>query len=129
MDNHTAECSERGPVVGRKNDYGSGSVGSGELAAMRFSLSQTPCLSDLNPREWLRAYQSAWAESGGRAPAKVDRFPPWNLSPEKRREWGCDDAVAAADTSWHDTRIGLRTNQAHGSAGQPELWSGGLHAR
>ena len=34
MDNDTAEHSERGPVVGRKNYYGSGSVWSGRLAAM-----------------------------------------------------------------------------------------------
>jgi transposase len=99
MDNNTAERSERGPVVGRKNYYGSGSVWSGELAAMLFSLLQTLCLSGLNPRLWLTAYLSACAEAGGRAPAEVDRFLPWNLSPDQKREWGCDDAVSAADTS------------------------------
>jgi transposase len=99
MDNNTAERSERGPVVGRKNYYGSGSVWSGQLAAMLFSLLQTLCLSGLNPRLWLTAYLSACAEAGGRAPAEVDRFLPWNLSPETRREWGSDDAVPAADTS------------------------------
>ena len=99
MDNNTAERSERGPVVGRKNYYGSGSVGSGELAAMLFSLFQTLCLSGLNPRLWLTASLSACAKAGGRAPAEVERFLPWNLSPEKRREWGSDDAVPAADTS------------------------------
>ncbi|MGZ3387141.1 MAG: IS66 family transposase [Isosphaeraceae bacterium] len=50
MDNNTAERSERGPVVGRKNYYGSGSVWSGRLTAMMFSLSQTLCLWGLNPR-------------------------------------------------------------------------------
>jgi transposase len=99
MDNNTAERSERGPVVGRKNYYGSGSVWSGELAAMLFSLFQTLCLSGLNPRLWLTAYLSACAEAGGRAPAEVDRFLPWNLSPDQRRQWGCDDAVPAVDTS------------------------------
>jgi transposase len=99
MDNNTAERSERGPVVGRKNYYGSGSVWSGELAAMQFSLFQTLCLWNLNPRLWLRAYLSACAEAGGRAPADLDRFLPWNLSPEQRREWGSDDEVPAADTS------------------------------
>ncbi|HEY2428249.1 MAG TPA: IS66 family transposase, partial [Acidimicrobiales bacterium] len=38
MDNNTAERSERGPVVGRENYYGSGAVWSGRLAAMLFSL-------------------------------------------------------------------------------------------
>ena len=50
MDNNTAERSERGPVVGRKNYYGSGAVWSGRLAAMLFSLFQTLCLWGLNPR-------------------------------------------------------------------------------
>jgi transposase len=99
MDNNTAERSERGPVVGRKNYYGSGSVWSGELAAMLFSLFQTLCLWDLNPRLWLTAYLSACAEVGGRAAEDLDRFLPWNLSPEQRREWGSDDGVPAADTS------------------------------
>jgi transposase len=99
MDNNTAERSERGPVVGRKNYYGSGSVWSGELAAMLFSLFQTLCLGNLNPRLWLTAYLSACAEAGGRTPADLDRFLPWNLSPEQRREWSSDDEVPAADTS------------------------------
>jgi transposase len=99
MDNNTAERSERGPVVGRKNYYGSGSVWSGRLAAMQFSLFQTLCLWGLNPRLWLSAYLSACAAAGGRAPADVDRFLPWNLSPEQRRAWGGDDEVPAADTS------------------------------
>jgi transposase len=99
MDNNTAERSERGPVVGRKNYYGSGSVWSGQLAAMLFSLFQTLCLRDLNPRLWLAAYLAACAEAGGRAPADVDRFLPWNLSPEQRRAWGCAEEVKTPDTS------------------------------
>jgi transposase len=99
MDNNTAERSERGPVVGRKNYYGSGSVWSGELAAMLFSLFQTLCLWGLNPRLWLSAYLTACAEDGGRAPENVDRFLPWNLSPEQKRVWGGDDEIPAVDTS------------------------------
>jgi transposase len=99
MDNNTAERSERGPVVGRKNYYGSGSVWSGELSAMLFSLFQTLCLWDLNPRLWLTAYLSACAEAGGRAPEQVDRFLPWNLSREQRRAWGCVEEVKTPDTS------------------------------
>jgi hypothetical protein len=64
MDNNTAERSERGPVVGRKNDYGSRSVRSGRLAALLFSLFQTLCLWDLNPRLGLTAYLSACAGAG-----------------------------------------------------------------
>jgi transposase len=99
MDNNTAERSERGPVVSRKNDYGSGSVWSGELAAMLFSLFQTLCLWGLNPRQWLSAYLSECAEAGGRAPEDMKRFLPWNLSEEQRRAWGSDEEVGVADTS------------------------------
>ena len=99
MDNNTAERSERGPVVGRKNYYGSGSVWSGQLAAMVFSLFQTLCLWGLNPRLWLAAYLAACAAAGGRAPEKVDRFLPWNLNPEQRRAWGGEEVVQAPDTS------------------------------
>jgi transposase len=99
MDNNTAERSERGPVVGRKNYYGSGSVWSGRLAAMAFSLFQTLCLWGLNPRLWLTAYLQACAEAGGRAPADVERFLPWNLSSEQKQAWGCEDQAQASDTS------------------------------
>jgi transposase len=99
MDNNTAERSERGPVVGRKNYYGSGSVWSGRLAAMLFSLFQTLCLGGLNPRLWLTAYLEACATAGGRAVEDVERFLPWNLSPEQKRAWGCEEEIPASDTS------------------------------
>jgi transposase len=99
MDNNTAERSVRGPVVGRKNYYGSGSVWSGRLAAMMFSLFQTLCLWGLNPRLWLTAYLEACANAGGRAVDDVDRFMPWNLSPEQRRVWAREDEIPASDTS------------------------------
>jgi transposase len=99
MDNNTAERSGRGPVVGRKNYYGSGSVWSGELAAMLFSVFQTLCLWGLNPRLWLTAYLEACTEVGGRAPEQVDRFLPWNLSAEQRRAWGTEEKAATPDTS------------------------------
>src|SRR5512135_997718 len=80
MDNNTAERSERGPVVGRKNYYGSGSLGSGRLAAMLFSLFQTLALWGINPRAWLTAYLTACAEAGGQAPARPEALLPWHLS-------------------------------------------------
>ena len=66
-DNNTAERSERGPVLGRKNSSGSGAVWSGRLAALLFSLFQTLALGGLNPRVWLTASLTACAESGGQA--------------------------------------------------------------
>jgi len=99
MDNHTAERTERGPVVGRKNYYGSGAVWAGRLAAMLFSLFQTMCLWELNPQSWLTAYRTACAASGGEAPGDVERFLPWNLSEEDRRNWSLRSTDDSADTS------------------------------
>jgi transposase len=99
MDNNTAERAQRGPVVGRKNYYGSGAVWAGRLAAMLFSLLQTLCLWNLNPRAWLTAYLTACAASGGAVPEDVERFLPWNLSEEDRRCWSLGGAAAGADTS------------------------------
>jgi transposase len=99
MDNNTAERAQRGPVVGRKNYYGSGAVWSGQLAAMLFSLLQTLCLWKLNPRAWLTAYLTACAEAGGAAPAEAERFLPWNLSAEQRRCWSWAGADSDGDTS------------------------------
>jgi transposase len=90
MGNNTAERSERGPVVGRKNYYGSGAVWSGRLAAMLFSLFQTLALWGLNPRVWLTAYLTACADAGGRAPARPEALLPWNLSAEQRRAWSLE---------------------------------------
>jgi transposase len=90
MDNNTAERSERGPVVGRKNSDGSGAVWSGRLAAMLFSLFQTLALWGINPRIWLTAYLMACAESGGRAPAKPEALLPWNLTEDQRRAWSLE---------------------------------------
>src|SRR4029077_10205619 len=68
LDKNTAERVQRGPVVLRKNSYGSGSVWSGTLAAMLESLFQTLCLWNLNPRLWLSAYLERCAACGGQAP-------------------------------------------------------------
>jgi transposase len=90
MDNNTAERSERGPVVGRKNYYGSGAVWSGRLAAMLFSLFRTLALWGINPRVWLTAYLTACAESGGQAPARPEALLPWKLSKDQRRAWSLE---------------------------------------
>jgi hypothetical protein len=94
MDNNTAERSERGPVVGRKNYYGSGAVWSGRLAAMLFSLFQTLALWGINPRLWLTAYLRACAQAGGQAPARPDALLPWNLSEDQRRAWSLEPQSA-----------------------------------
>jgi transposase len=99
MDNNTAEGAQRGPVVGRKNYYGSSALWAGRLAAMLFALLQTLCLWGLNPRAWLAAYLSACAEAGGSAPPDVEQFLPWNLGEEQRRCWSLVGSDIDEDTS------------------------------
>jgi transposase len=94
MDNNTAERAERGPVVGRKNYYGSGAVWAGRLAAMLFSLFGTLERWQLNVRAWLTWYLTACAEAGGKVPADVASYLPWNLSEQQReRLQGCSSAA------------------------------------
>ena len=95
MDNNAAERVLRGPVVGRKNYYGSGSVWSGELAALMFSIFQTLCLWKINPRLWLTAYLESCASHGGHAPGDVTGFLPWNASSEQLLAWGVPPTVKA----------------------------------
>jgi transposase len=90
MDNNTAERAHRGPVVGRKNYYGSGSLWSGQLAAMLFSLFQTLALWNINPRVWLMEYLQACARAGGQAPKDVAPFMPWNMPEQQRKEWSLE---------------------------------------
>ena len=87
LDNNASERRIRGPAVGRKNYYGSGSLWSGRLSAMLFSLFATLTHWNINPRLWLRAYLQACAEAGGQAPADSTSFLPWQLSAEQRSAW------------------------------------------
>jgi transposase len=85
MDNNASERSLRGPALGRKNYYGSGTEWSGLLAMMLFSVFATLKKWDINPRHWLRWYLNACAVAGGQAPSDIQPFLPWTLSEEQRR--------------------------------------------
>jgi transposase len=87
MDNNISERCHRGPVVGRKNFYGSGAIWSGRLASMLFSLFQTMALWAVCPRRWLTAYLTACAEAGGKVPANWQKFLPWRMSKEDYQAW------------------------------------------
>ena len=99
LDNNTAERAERGPVVLRKNSYGSGAVWAGELAAMLFSVFETLCLGDINPRLWLQAYLQGCAKAGGQAPTQLDDYLPWKRSPESRKEGALGGEEEGVDSS------------------------------
>lgn len=87
MDNNEAERRLRDPVTGRKNYYGCGSLWSGQLLAMAFTIFQSLLKNRLDPQRRLSAYLWACARNGGRAPPEVDVFLPWNLSAEEREAW------------------------------------------
>jgi transposase len=85
MDNNASERAVRGPATGRKNYYGSGSLGSVCLTAAMFSMLATLKRWDLNPRRWLTWYFESCAAAGGKPPTEIDGFLPWNL-PDSRRQ-------------------------------------------
>jgi transposase len=84
LDNNEAERRERGPVVARKNYYGSGALWSGRLAAMMFSLMQTVQVWGMDVRKWLTAYLTACAEAKGKPPPDPERWLPWKMTAEER---------------------------------------------
>jgi transposase len=83
MDNNASERAGRGPAVARKNFYGSGALWSGRLAAAMFSLLATLAHWKINPRLWLTWYLESCAAAGGKSPDDIQKFLPWNLSPER----------------------------------------------
>jgi transposase len=54
LDNNGSERAARGPVLGRKNHYGSRSLRGTEVAATLYSLVESAKLNDLEPRLYLR---------------------------------------------------------------------------
>jgi transposase len=99
LDNNASERRGRGPAVARKNFYGSGSQWSGELAAAAFSIFATLSMGKLNPRRWLTWYFQECAAAGGKVPADIQRFLPWNLSEAKKKELSGNTLPEGDDTS------------------------------
>jgi len=97
MDNNLSERRLRGPALGRKNYYGSVAKWSGQLAAMMFTLLATLPMWGINPRRWLRWYLESCAQAGGKAPANVASFLPWNITPQKLQELRQDPSSSDLD--------------------------------
>jgi transposase len=89
LDNNTSQRPLRGPVVGRKNYYGSGSVVSAELASRVFTITATAERAGLNPLAYLTAYLDACARSGATAPTgpALTRFLPWAANTDDLTAW------------------------------------------
>ena len=86
MDNNASERTVRGPSMGRKNYYGSGSLWSVSLAAAMFSILATLKRWNVNPRRWLTWYLESCAAAGSKPPTDIESFLPWNLSGERRSQ-------------------------------------------
>lgn len=99
LDNNEAERRERGPVVARKNFYGSGSLVSGRLTAMLFSLIQTLQVWQMDAAKWLLAYLTACAKAKGKPPPDPVRFLPWNLPEDQRKSMSLTKPPAAKNRS------------------------------
>lgn len=104
LDNNTSERALRGPVVGRKNYYGSGSVVSAQLASRVWTITATAARAGLNPLAYLRAYLEECARAGGTAPTgeALTRFLPWAVSAQDRTTWARDPRPQP-DTTQPDT--------------------------
>jgi transposase len=87
MDNNESERRLRNPIIGRKNYYGSGSVWSGRLSAMLFTLFQTLLLNGIDPKKFLLAYFQACAQHAGHPPQDIIAWLPWNLTAEQKAAW------------------------------------------
>ena len=98
LDTTTAERAQRGPVVGRKNYYGSGAEWSGRLAAKLFGLFPRLCLAGLNPHTWRTDYLDACANAGGQAPPAAAKYLPWNLSAEQKRAYQDEEVLAGINS-------------------------------
>lgn len=87
MDNNESERRLRNPVVGRKNYYGSGSVWSGALTAILFTIFQTLLKNNIDPQKWLLSYFDACAQNSGCPPQDIKPFLPWNMSEKEKADW------------------------------------------
>jgi hypothetical protein len=92
LDNNSSERALRGPVVGRKNYYGSGSVVSAQLAGRVWTITATAERAGLNPLTYLRAYLDQCARAGGTAPTgqALTRFLPWAGGTDDLAAWSHD---------------------------------------
>ncbi|MPZ78647.1 MAG: IS66 family transposase [Deltaproteobacteria bacterium] len=89
LDNNSAERALRGPVVARKNCYGSGAHWSAKLAADAWTILATAAQHGLNPTVWLGAYLDACAAAGGKPPppATLAGFLPWTADAATLTAW------------------------------------------
>jgi transposase len=84
LDNNQSERALRGPVVGRKNYYGSHAEWSAHLAAAIWTITATAERNHHEPLTYLNDYLNACALNNGKPPEgeALQRFLPWNRDPD-----------------------------------------------
>ena len=92
LDNYAAGAAERmirGPVVTRKNARGSHNGDSARLAGVIWTVTATAQMAGLNVLTYLTACLDECGRNGGKplAGPDLERFLPWNASPEDLRAW------------------------------------------
>ena len=89
LDNNAAERQIRGPVVTRKNAGGSRNGDTARNAAVIWTVTATARMAGLNVLTYLTAYFDECGRNGGKplAGRALERFLPWNASPEDLRTW------------------------------------------
>jgi transposase len=89
LDNNLAERTIRGPVVTRKNAGGSHNGDTARNAAVIWTVTATAAMASLNLLTYLAAYLDECGRNGGKplAGPALERFLPWNASPEDLRTW------------------------------------------
>ena len=78
-----------GPVVTRKNARGSRNGDTARNAAVIWTVTATAQMAGLNVLTYLTAYLDECGRNGGKplAGPALERFLPWNASPEDLRTW------------------------------------------
>ena len=86
LDNNLAERLLRGPAIGRRLSFGSGSETGARFTALMYSVIGTLTLHGIDVPRWLKAWLTACAENGGRPPDDLPPWLPWAMGEERRRD-------------------------------------------
>lgn len=96
MDNNSAERALRGPVIARKNFWGSMMEWSGQLAVILFTILQTWMIWGINPKKWLEWYFNDCAANKGKVPDSIEKYMPWNMTKEALETISIESSIRAA---------------------------------
>ena len=85
MDNNTAERVLRGPVIGRRQTFGSNSEDGAKFTAIMYSVAGTLSMHGIDVLRWLEAWLKACAKNGGKPPHDLSPWLPWSMSEARKR--------------------------------------------